>query len=150
MRNLYIYNACIYIYSTITHALRLRAHVQFFVKRALDLLWWMINPLECFFTIEGHIALDRNLGLGYNTLLLWLIPVVLLSAFPHRLFHTLPGLLDSRAALSNSYPNACVPRGRQFVPFLWWPLVWPANQRPTAWQGNNLTTKPTWHGRCLR
>ena len=24
----------------------------------------------------------------------------------HRQFHTLPGLLDSRAALSNSYPNA--------------------------------------------
>ena len=29
-----------------------------------------------------------------------------LSACPHRQFHTLPGLLDSRAALSNSYPNA--------------------------------------------
>ena len=33
----------------------------------------------------------------------------LLSACPHRQFHILPGLLDSRAALSNSYPNACVP-----------------------------------------
>ena len=31
------------------------------------------------------------------------------SACPHIQFHTLPGLLDSRAALSNSYPNACVP-----------------------------------------
>ena len=30
----------------------------------------------------------------------------LLSACPHRQFHTLPGLLDSWAALSNSYPNA--------------------------------------------
>ena len=30
----------------------------------------------------------------------------LLSAFPHRQFHTLPGLLDSWAALPNSYPNA--------------------------------------------
>ena len=29
-----------------------------------------------------------------------------LSAFPHRQFHTLPGLLDSWAALPNSYPNA--------------------------------------------
>ena len=28
------------------------------------------NPLECFFGIEGHVALDRNLGLVYNTLLL--------------------------------------------------------------------------------
>ena len=35
-----------------------------------------------------------------------MIPGDLLSAFPHRQFHTLPGLLDSRVALSNSYPNA--------------------------------------------
>ena len=35
-----------------------------------------------------------------------MIPGDLLSAFPHRQFHTLPGLLDSWAALSNSYPNA--------------------------------------------
>ena len=38
-----------------------------------------------------------------------MIPGDLLSAFPHRQFHTLPGLLDSWAALPNSYPNACVP-----------------------------------------
>ena len=35
-----------------------------------------------------------------------MIPGYLLSAFPHRQFHTLPGLLDSWAALPNSYPNA--------------------------------------------
>ena len=33
----------------------------------------------------------------------------LLSAFPHRQFHTLPGLLDSWAALPNANPNACMP-----------------------------------------
>ena len=33
----------------------------------------------------------------------------LLSAFPHGQFHTLPGLLDSWAALPNSNPNACMP-----------------------------------------
>ena len=38
-----------------------------------------------------------------------MIPGDLLSACPHRQFHTLPGLLDSQAALANSYPNACVP-----------------------------------------
>ena len=38
-----------------------------------------------------------------------MIPGDLLSAFPHRQFHTLPGLLDSWAALRNSNPNACVP-----------------------------------------
>ena len=36
-----------------------------------------------------------------------MIPGDLLSAFPHRQFHTLPGLLDSWAALPNSNPNAC-------------------------------------------
>ena len=56
-----------------------------------------------------YVALDRNPGTGYDTLLLRMIPGDLLSAFPHRQFHTLPGLLDSWAALPNSYPNACMP-----------------------------------------
>ena len=34
------------------------------------------------------------------------LPGDLLSACPHRQFHTLPGLLDSRAALPNSNPSA--------------------------------------------
>ena len=38
-----------------------------------------------------------------------MIPGDLLSAFPYRQFHTLPGHLDSWAALPNSNPNACVP-----------------------------------------
>ena len=38
-----------------------------------------------------------------------MIPGDLLSAFPHRQFHTLPGLLDSWAALPNSNPKACMP-----------------------------------------
>ena len=59
------------------------------------LVWF--NPLWCFFSNEGHVALDRNLGPGYDTLLLRMIPGDLLSACPHRQFHTLPGLLDSRA-----------------------------------------------------
>ena len=54
-------------------------------------------------------ALDRNPEPGYNTLLLQMIPGDLLSAYLHRQFHTLPGLLNSRAALSNSYHNAYVP-----------------------------------------
>ena len=71
------------------------------------LVWF--NPLYCFFGSEGHVALDRNPGPGYDTLLLRMIPGDLLSAFPHRQFHTLPGLLDSWAALPNSNPNACMP-----------------------------------------
>ena len=35
-----------------------------------------------------------------------MIPGDLLSAFPHRQFHTLPGLLDSWGAVPNAYPNA--------------------------------------------
>ena len=38
-----------------------------------------------------------------------MIPGDLLSAFPDRQFHPLPGLLDSWAALPNSYPNTCMP-----------------------------------------
>ena len=65
------------------------------------------------FGLIHYSALDRNLdrnpGPGYDTLLLRMIPGDLLSAFPHRQFHTLPGLLDSWAALPNSNPNACMP-----------------------------------------
>ena len=68
-----------------------------------------ISPLYCFCGIKGHGALDRNTGSGYDTLHLRLISVYLLSACPHRQFHTSPGLSDSRAALLNFYPYACVP-----------------------------------------
>ena len=62
-----------------------------------SLVWF--NPLKCFFGSEGHVALDRNQGLGYDTLLLRMIPGDLLSAFPHRQLHTLPDLLDSWEAV---------------------------------------------------
>ena len=70
---------------------------------------YVINTLQCFFGIKCHVALDRNLGPGYNNLLLWLTPGDILSACPHKLFHTLLGLLDSRVALSNSNPYTCMP-----------------------------------------
>ena len=79
-----------------------------------------------------------------------MIPGDLLIAYPHRQFHTLPDLLDSWAALPNSYPNALrAYAGRQFVPFLWWSLVWPsreANSRPTVREADTLPTEPTRHG----
>ena len=68
---------------------------------------YLINPLECFFGSEVHVAQDIKVGLGNNTLLLRMIPGILLSACPHRQLHTLPGLLDSWAALSNSF--LCAP-----------------------------------------
>ena len=47
----------------------------------------MINPLKCFFSSEGHVALDRNPGPRCNTLFLRMIPGDLLSACPNRQFH---------------------------------------------------------------
>ena len=96
------------------------------------MIWF--NPLLCFFGSEGHVALDRNPGTGYDTLLLRMIPGDLLSAFPHRQFHTLPGLLDSWAALPNSNPNAL--RAMQggslyyFYDGLWYDLA--------GWRTHNL------------
>ena len=65
-----------------------------------------------------------------------MIPGDLLSTCPHRQFHTLPSLLDSRAALSNSYPNACVPmQGGSLYHFydgLWYDpaeIRWPVTYR---------------------
>ena len=53
----------------------------------------MINPLECFFSIKGHVAVDRNPGPGYDALLLQLIPGDLYCVCAHyRQFHALPGL----------------------------------------------------------
>ena len=100
-----------------------RNHVLQFINQHYILIM-MINPL-CFMGTKGHVALDRNPWPGYNTLLLRLIPGDLYRACPHRQFHTLPSLLHSRAALSNSYPNACLP-SREAVCnlFLQWFLVW--------------------------
>ena len=42
--------------------------------------------------MEGHVALDRNPGMGFITLLLRLISGDLSGACPHRQFHTLPGI----------------------------------------------------------
>ena len=105
-----------------------------------DYLINLINPLWCFFGIIGHIALDKNPGLGCNNLLMRLIWGDILSAWPQWQFHTLPGLLDSRAALSNSYPNAM--RAKQggslyhFYGCLLYDPGWGLNQRPTTWEAD--------------
>ena len=64
----------------------------------------------------GCEALDRNLGAGYNTLLLRLIPGDLLSACPHRQFHTLCELFGLHCP-TPTLMHACN-AGRQFVTFL--------------------------------
>ena len=43
----------------------------------LELVWFGLvwfNPLKCFFGSEGHVALEKNPGPGYDTLLLRMIP----------------------------------------------------------------------------
>ena len=66
----------------------------------------------------------------------------LLSAFPHRQFHTLPGLLDSWAALQNYNPNACMPmQGGSLYHFYYGLWYDPAERRT-----HDLPTEPTRHG----
>ena len=113
---------------------------------------YRFNPFWCFFGSEGHVALDRNPGPGYDTLLLRMIQGDLLSAFPHRQFHTLPGLLDSWAALPNSNPNAL--RAMQggslyhFYDGLWYDPA-EANSRPTVREAGTPPTKPNRHGQSI-
>ena len=62
-----------------------------------------------------------------------MIPGDLLSAFPHRQFHTLPGLLDSRAALPNSYPNALrAKQGGSTIFMMVFGMTWPGGELMTT------------------
>ena len=105
------------------------------MKQKTELFVCLFNLLECFFGSEGHVALDRTPGPGYNTLLLPMIPGDVLSACPHTQFHTLGGLLDSQAALSNSYPNACVPMQGGSL-YLFYDGLW---YDPAGTRNHNLT-----------
>ena len=73
----------------------------------------------------------------------------LLSEFPHRQFHILLGLLDSWAALPNSYPDACMHmQGGSLYHFydgLWYD---PAERRThdLPCEADTLPTEPTRHG----
>ena len=84
----------------------------------------MINPLECFFGSKGQVALDENLGPGYNILLMGLIPDLYCSSRAHRRFHILPCLLHSGykklyTHYKTSILMAACQTWRQLAPFLW-------------------------------
>ena len=103
-----------FYHSMIMHTLEQRLISTYLVKtnssiKCTPVLDWLIKSLGCFFGIEGHVTLYRYLRQGYDTLLLWRIPGDLSSACPHRQSRTLLGLWHSRAALSTSYPYACMP-----------------------------------------
>ena len=81
-----------------------------------------------------------------------MIPGDLLSAFPNRQFHTLPSLLDSRAALPNAYPNTlCAMQGGSLYHFydgLWYdPTERRTHDLPC--EADTLPTEPTRHGYTL-
>ena len=120
--------------------LPVQVHLLTIQCKKMHFWWLMINNQSfiVFFGMKGYVALDINLGLGYNTLIWWLILWDLLSGCPHKQFNTLPDLLDSGAALSHSYPNACMPcKEKICTNFI-------MNPRPTAWEADMWTTKPTW------
>ena len=83
-----------------------------------------------------------------------MIPGDLLSAFLHRQFHTLPGLLDSWAALPNSNPNACMPmQGGSLYHFydgLWYDPAERQTHDLTVREADTLPTEPTRHGSKIR
>ena len=93
-------------------------------KRGFTVLIF-IYPLECFFSIAGRIALDRNLGLGYITQLLRLITEDLKRTRPHRLCH-IYYLAFYTVQLHCQTPTLkpVCQAARQFVLLLWWSLVW--------------------------
>ena len=99
-----------------------------------------------FFDVRLRWVLDRNTGLGYNTLLLWLAPRDLFSAVPidssihHQAIYTV-GL-----HCQTPTPIPGCQAGRQFVPILWRSFVLPSrcvNPQPTALEADKLTTKPS-------
>ena len=85
----------------------------------------------------------RNLRLGYNTLLLWLIPGDIYGLCSHRQCYTLP----SQAASPSSCPNTSMPSRNPICTIYWWSLVWPSqgmNPQPTPWWTDKLITKSFW------
>ena len=84
--------------------------------------WWLIHQ-GALFGIKGYVALDRYPGPGCNTLLLRLIQEIFIVHVPLTVPHD--GLLHSRVALLNSYPNANQ-RGNKYHIYngLWYDPSW--------------------------
>ena len=74
-----------------------------------------------------------------------LVPRDLISAGPHRQFHTLPGPLDSRAALPNFYPKAlCAMLGGSLYHFymMVFGMTWPGGELTTYCVRGGHAIKP--------
>ena len=83
----------------------------------------LINSLEYFFNIKGHVALD--LGLGYDTLLLRLIPGDFLTVYIHiNISPHYPAYYTVRPRCQMLTIMPAFQAGRQSVPFYnIWSLV---------------------------
>ena len=91
------------------------------------------------FSIEGHEALDRNPGPGYNTLLV----IGISSACPHEQFHALPSFKTIELHCPTQKYAYQAPR--QFIPFYDGRWYDPAGARTAdlRHEANTLTTKLT-------
>ena len=112
-------------------------------SRLIDwLIDWLIH-WSAFLGIKVHVALDRYLEPGYNTLHLYqeivIVQVSIDSAMHYLAFSTV-------VTLPNSLLNAWVQSRVAVCTILWWSLVincLGVNPQPTAWEANTLTTKPS-------
>ena len=73
----------------------------------------------------------------------------LFSACPHRQIHTRPGILNSQAALSNSYPNAIMPSREAIctIFMMVFGMTWPGREPATYFMRGihaNHQAIPTW------
>ena len=60
---------------------------------------WLINPFKCFFSIKGHVALDRTLRPGYPTL----------AIDPRSSFKCMSPYIDSSTHLTAFYTVRLLP-----------------------------------------
>ena len=110
-----------------------------------EMIDWFINPLEFFFSIEGHAALDKNLWLRYNNIPyscdwsqeIFIVHVPIDSSICYLAFFMVGLYCQTPTRIP-----ACQVMGLS-VPFLWWSLVcpgWGMNLLSTAWEADKLTT----------
>ena len=125
--------------------------ISIYIKKVQEfrvIKWFLKRVTKCLIhysaiRLEGHVALDRNLGPGYDTLMI--DPGGLLS--PRRQFHTLPGLFDIRASLSNPFPKTLrTMQGASCTIFMMvFGITRPGGELTTYCEADTLTTKPTRH-----
>ena len=112
----------------------------------LDIL--KIGPLQCFFGFEYHVAINRNPGSWYKTLLLRSIPGYLFSVCLHRHFRILSGLKTVELHCQTFTLMLVCQAGGSLYHFyngLWCDPAW-VQTRDLLHETNELTTQTTRRG----